>query len=1028
MNNSDQAHSLPDFELVFQGTPMPYLLLRPDLHIVAVNDAYLEATRTTRRHLLGLHLFDAFPDNPADPAATGVSNLRASLDWVLAHKAAHRMDIQKYDIPVRDSPHGEFVEKYWSPLNTPVLSAAGDVLYIIHQVEDVTEQTLKQQAAEAGEARFRQIADAMPQIVWSALPDGYHDYFNQQWYDFVGAPEGSTAGEAWSALFHPDDMKEAWVRWAHSLRTGEPYEVEYRLLHHSGQYRWVLGRALPVRSEAGDIVRWMGTCTDIHDWKVVQDKLEDMQYRLEAALSAAEIGTWTWNMREDRVYADRNLTRLFEVTEEEANGGPIGAYLGHIHPDDVESVRKDVADVLVSGDFYESFYRLVRADGSVRHIHARGKVYHDAEGRPTWLPGVALDITQQKLAEAARSRTESKFRAIAESNAIGIVQYGKDGSLIEPNEAFLAMLGQTGQDFSNGSANWDKLTAASSEFRQRWAELCSKGLIEPFETEFCRPDGSRLPVYIGAANFDRTGCEGIAYVLDVSAAKKAQLAVAESEAKFRTLAENIPQLAWMAAPDGTIFWFNNRWLAYTGKTLDEMRDWGWETVHHPDHVERVKAKYVDAIVTRQVVWEDTFPLRDAAGNYRWFLSRAVPIRRPDGEILHWLGTNTDVTVQREAEAALEQANRRKDDFLAMLAHELRNPLAPISTAAQLLKLPGQGEAVVKRASEMIGRQVKHLTELVDDLLDVSRVTRGLVSIDKREVDVKQVISNAVEQSSPVIESRQHTLSMRLASAHPFVLGDNTRLVQVLTNLLNNAAKYTPQGGEIRLAMEIHDAQVSLSVSDNGIGMDAALLPTVFDLFTQAERTPDRSQGGLGLGLALVKSIVQLHGGEVMAQSEGPGKGSCFTVLLPLLEKRRAADLAADHGAAGEASPLRILLVDDNQDAAQSLAAVLQSYGHAVTVSADAHEALEQAHAAPPDVFLLDIGLPDMDGYELSRRLHACPESRNATYVAVTGYGQAHDKVLAKAAGFDHYFVKPVDLPALQDVLAANGRGRHVEHH
>lgn len=1020
MNSPDHSLAVsPDFELLFQATPMPYLILRPDLTIVAVNDAYLNATLTTRSHLIGRYMFDAFPDNPSDPKATGVHNLRASLNWVLEHKTPHRMAIQKYDIPIRDSPHGEWEERYWCPLNSPVLSRTGELAYIIHQVEDVTEQTRRQQAAEAGEARFREICDAMPQIVWSTLPDGYHDYFNRQWFAFVG-DDLAPFGAEWSKLFHPDDTAEAWRRWEHSLRTGEPYECEFRLRHRSGQYRWVLGRALPVKNEAGDIVRWMGTSTDIHEWKLTKAKLEDVQFRLEAALAAAEIGTWTWNVKEDRVYADPNFARLFGMSEKEANGGPIAVYMSRIHPDDVDRVRQEVGTVLASGAPYELFYRLLRPDGSVRHVHARGKMHFDADGQPTWFPGVALDITEQKLAEEARSKTESKFRTLAESNTIGIVQHRENGDLTEPNEAFLHMVGLTRQGFEDSALSWTALTSCQPEvFQQKWTELRCKGLIEPFEAEFCRPDGTRLPVYIGAANFDRSRGEGIAYILDISEVKQAQEAVAESETKFRTLADNIPQLAWMAGTDGRIFWFNSRWTAYTGKGLDEMRDWGWETVHHPDHVEAVKAKYVDMIVNRQVVWEDTFPLRSASGEYHWFLSRAVPVRNPQGEILYWLGTNTDVTVQREAEAALERANRRKDDFLAMLAHELRNPLAPISTAAQLLKLPGQDEKMVRRASEMIGRQVKHLTELVDDLLDVSRVTRGLVSIDKKDVDIKTVVNNAVEQASPVIESRQHTLTMRLASAHPYVLGDDTRLVQVLTNLLNNAAKYTPQGGEIRLAVEIQGLQVCISVSDNGIGMDASLLPTVFDLFTQAERTPDRCQGGLGLGLALVKSIVHLHGGEVTAHSDGPGKGSTFAVCLPLLKRQLAESgpAAREHGPS-DGAPLHILLVDDNQDAAQSLAAVLESYGHEVTVKSDANDALEEALAAPPDVFLLDIGLPDMDGYELSRQLHARPENQDATYVAVTGYGQAHDKVLAKQAGFDHYFVKPVDLPALQNVLAA----------
>jgi hypothetical protein len=523
---------------------------------------------------------------------------------------------------------------------------------------------------------------------------------------------------------------------------------------------------------------------------------------------------------------------------------------------------------------------------------------------------------------------------------------------------------------------------------------------------------------MGAAKLEQANGEGIAYLLDISESKQAQLALKESEAEFRTLAENISQLAWMADASGWIYWYNNRWFEYTGTTLAEMQGFGWEKVHHPDYVEAAKAKYVDAVVVRQVVWEDTFPLRAADGSYRWFLSRAMPIRDEAGKIVRWLGTNTDVTAQREAEQALQQASARKDEFLAMLAHELRNPLAPISTAAQLLRMNSQDANAVQRASAIISRQVKHMTDLVDDLLDVSRVTRGLVEIEKEEVDLKAVLGGAVEQSSPIIESRRHVLTTRLAADHPLVLGDRTRLTQVFTNLLNNAAKYTPQGGEIRLEMETSESGATISVSDSGVGIDAGLLPHVFELFTQAERTPDRSQGGLGLGLALVKSIVELHGGQVTATSEGLGKGSRFTVSLPLLTKTALPrpDYAAQAEAGGAAHPLRIQLVDDNEDAVGTLAALLQASGHQVHVCMDARGALIDADEAPPDVFILDIGLPDLDGYELSRRLHARPRNRDATYIALSGYGQANDKVLAKSAGFDHYLVKPVDLDALQSLL------------
>ena len=370
--------------------------------------------------------------------------------------------------------------------------------------------------------------------------------------------------------------------------------------------------------------------------------------------------------------------------------------------------------------------------------------------------------------------------------------------------------------------------------------------------------------------------------------------------------------------------------------------------------------------------------------------------------------------QEEAEAQ----NRRQNEFLAMLAHELRNPLAPISAAAQLLKLSGADERRVRQSSDVITRQVKHMTELVDDLLDVSRVTRGLVTLAKRSLDIKRVVSSAVEQARPAIEARKHALSLRMCAEDAYVHADQTRLIQVIVNLLTNAAKYTPQCGEIVLAVDMCGAEVVLCVSDNGSGIDASLLPHIFDLFTQGERTPDRAQGGLGLGLALVKSMVGLHGGRVQAASAGPGQGSAFSIYLPLLDEGAPAPHGEGRaGLAAPAAPMRLMIVDDNADAAEALAALLGVDGHQVTVLEDAASTLLRAAQEAPQAFILDIGLPDMDGYQLVRALRAQPETANAVFIALTGYGQAHDKVLAKAAGFDHHFVKPVEWQELAKALA-----------
>jgi PAS domain S-box-containing protein len=380
----------------------------------------------------------------------------------------------------------------------------------------------------------------------------------------------------------------------------------------------------------------------------------------------------------------------------------------------------------------------------------------------------------------------------------------------------------------------------------------------------------------------------------------------------------------------------------------------------------------------------------------------------------------DISQRKNTERDLRESNRRKDEFLAMLAHELRNPLAPISAAAKLMEIAPLDGARLKATSAVIGRQVNHMTSLIDDLLDVSRVTRGQVTLAREPLAMDAVVASALEQVHPALDARKHHLDVELPTTPALVLGDMKRLVQILTNLLNNAAKFTPPAGAIALRVAADDDWVRIHVQDNGVGISPDLQPYVFDLFSQAERSADRAQGGLGLGLALVRSLADLHGGTVACTSAGLGQGSCFTVSLPRLAAEGAVPGGATHSAAAAHGqrPLRILLVDDNVDAAEMLAMLLQGDGHEVTVVHNGADALARARAAPPDVALLDIGLPGMDGHELARRLRAGAHGAGITLIAVTGYGGEHDREASLAAGFSHHLVKPLDPARLADLLAA----------
>jgi PAS domain S-box-containing protein len=665
------------------------------------------------------------------------------------------------------------------------------------------------------------------------------------------------------------------------------------------------------------------------------------------------------------------------------------------------------------------------------------------------------DITDIKNAEAALRASETQARdaaaraeaerrrldALLESAPVGIAYVDEHGGLSAANHTHRQHWGEhpmsTHQDqyvewrgwWADGSARHGQALAAGEwavaralRGEQVHADIVE---IEPFG----RPGERRTLLIRASAIRDEHGAisGAVGATMDLTEQVGTQRALRESEEKFRTMTEAMPQMVWSARADGGNDYANGRWREFTGMSNRELLGLNWISLIHPDDQAPLQASWQRSLDTG-CLYEIEHRLRHRSGEYRWVLNRALPVRDEAGNIARWMGTVTDVHDQKLVAEELRAANVRKDEFLAMLAHELRNPLAPISTAAQILKLPGGDARRSAQASDVIARQVKHMVELVDDLLDVSRVTRGLVELEREPVDLASVVHSAIEQARPLIEKKDHTLATRLDAARVCVVGDRKRLVQVMANLLNNAAKYTPEGGAITVCAAVADGEITLSVIDNGIGIDAALLPQVFDLFTQAKRTPDRAQGGLGLGLALVRSMVGLHGGRVEAGSAGPGRGSRFDVVLPLQAgEDGAARIRPDAppaAAVAARTPLRILIVDDNRDAGESLAVVLAAAGHDAMVEESSQAALRRVQAEAADVCLLDIGLPDMDGHALVRRLLVAPLTARATMIALSGYGQRRDLEASKRAGFALHLVKPVDtgrLLAVLDGIAATDR-------
>jgi PAS domain S-box-containing protein len=533
-----------------------------------------------------------------------------------------------------------------------------------------------------------------------------------------------------------------------------------------------------------------------------------------------------------------------------------------------------------------------------------------------------------------------------------------------------------------------------------------------------RRDGTSVPVDHSASPIRARDGAIVGCVLafrDITREKLAAEALRESERRFRTMAESLPLMVFTYTADGVLDYASPRWTEFSGLTLADTAGEGAGGTIHPDDREASRAAWAEALRSGDA-YESEFRCRRRDGVYRWLMSRAVPLRDDEGRVTKWIGTSEDLDDLHQAQHALREADRRKDEFLATLAHELRNPLAPIRYSLELLKRAGGDADVIQQARSTMERQVLQLVRLVDDLIDVGRITRNKLDLKMEYVELASVVHHAVEASRPDYERAGHELTITLPAQTIYLHADPIRLAQVFENLLTNACKFTEPGGHVWLTAGPQGRDIVVAVKDTGVGIPPDMLPTVFDLFTQVDRSLERTAGGLGIGLSLVKRLVEMHGGSVEAFSEGLGKGSEFVVRLPIVDEK--PDAAAPEPAAAPETerPLRILIVDDNRDAAASLSRLLTMAGHETHTAHDGLEAWEAAEHLRPEAMLLDIGLPKLSGYELCRLVRDQPWGRDMVLIALTGWGQDADRRRSREAGFDGHVVKPVDHAALENLL------------
>jgi PAS domain S-box-containing protein len=649
----------------------------------------------------------------------------------------------------------------------------------------------------------------------------------------------------------------------------------------------------------------------------------------------------------------------------------------------------------------------------------------------------------QELAEAnaALRAEEENTRSIVENAVAGFFLISPEGRLLSANAAMAAMFGYASPaEMVEAVTDVGTRLFADPEDTARFeSSLDPEGRVSGFEARAYRKDRSILWISASVrAVLDDAG-EVVRYegaVQDVTARRGA-------EEDLRYVMAHAQCLLWHALVErdenpgapAPFAWSRHvfddaaaqRFMPLEVPPGQTYRD-AWHYCRPPEDRAQGERTYIEALTSGQTEYAQEFRCIDRDGALHWVHEQVHVDPLPGGQ---WrlVGVCTDVTERKRLEEvlrlraeALTEADRRKDEFLAMLAHELRNPLAPIRNAVYLLTERTPEDPALRRAHAVLDRQVRQMARLVDDLLDVSRITRGKIDLRAEPADLRAIVTNAVQTCRPFIDARGHRLEMSLPAAPLLASVDGARMEQVVANLVNNAAKYTPPGGEIRLSLELEAEEGVLRVKDTGVGIAPELLPRVFEPFVQADHSLERTHGGLGLGLTLVHRLVELHGGTVSAHSDGPGAGCEFTVRLPAAAARPAP--SAPSGAAGPAAeqrPLRVLVVDDNEDATETLTDLLELWGHGVRTAHDGRAALAAAEEYAPDVVLLDIGLPGMDGYEVAVHLRSRPECA-ARLVAVTGYGQEEDRRRSREAGFDLHLTKPVDPEELKRVLAAAPAG------
>jgi PAS domain S-box-containing protein len=770
--------------------------------------------------------------------------------------------------------------------------------------------------------------------------------------------------------------------------------------------------------------------------------------QLELAFKAGRSGSFDWNLRDNVIACSDEILALYGFDRQEF-GGRYEDWLDCLVPADREACVAAITRALGTGDFVAEFRICRRDTGEVRWMEGRGQVLFDPAGAPARMIGVNVDITERKRADETLRRSEQALAEASDIAALGAWwidvadPQDVDGSPLRWSEGVYRIFGYEPGEVAVTNALFYE--AVHPEDRERVATAMSRAISErrPYSVEhrIIRADGAERVVFERAQiTYDDRGRPQriVGAVPDITERKRADEALRQSERRFRELADAMPQIVWAARADGSVDYHNRRGYELAGFDASRVHHDSWPERLHPDDRQRCRDAWHEAIRTGAPYEVESRVQFTRSGEYRWYLVRALPVRDDRGTIVRWYGTSTDIhdlkeaqeqlaaarTSAERAKAIAEQASRAKDHFLAVLSHELRTPLTPVLTGVSMLQKDAKLSAQARGYLDIVRRNAELESRLIDDLLDVTRIAQGKMELDRRRLELCTIIHRAVEVCRPDIEARRIHFDVDIGPRPYVVHADAARLQQAFWNLLKNAIKFTPQGGCVGIRCRPNNGHVVVDVMDSGIGIDRAALPYVFDPFVQAERSIAQQFGGLGLGLAIAKAMVEAHGGTIAAQSEGRNKGAVFTIRLPMIVAGADA-VVATRGVPGAVSDaagyprLRVLLVEDHGDTAMMLRLVLEGAGHSIETAGDVATALAAATSRHFDLLVSDVGLPDGSGLDLIRELRA--RGSTVPAIAVSGYGHERDVQRSRAAGFRAHLVKPVDADRLLEAVARTAR-------